>query len=188
MAHRLQLLTPVCRFVLAVLGVVSIVACSSSDDDAPDGGDAIRTVTIGEGDDDGEGFTELVEGGDAHLHYGTQGGFHLFIAVRVTGFDERRLVVEVQAWRDDLDLDLPANQLVHEVDLEPVGPDGALQTIAADRLILCPNPTGIGSVDKTLRLSMTARDSFHHEARRDVTVVTRCPEGDGRCPPTCAGD
>jgi hypothetical protein len=161
--------------------------CGDDDDDDPDGGGP-RTIEIGQGDEEGQGFSLLEDGGDAKLRYGTQGGFHIFFAAQVTGFDERRLVFDIRAYRDDLDEETPANQMQRALDLEPLGPDGMLVTTQSDRLILCPNPAGIGSDGKPYRLWVSVRDGHGRTAEDEVNVTTICPAADDRCPPTCAGD
>jgi len=177
-----------CRWATTLLIVSSLGLGCGDDDDDPDGGDTPRTLEIGQGDEEGQGCTLLEDGGVANLRYGTQGGFHIFFAAQVTGFDERRLVFDIRAYRDDLDPETPANQMQRALDLEPLGAEGMLVTTQADRLILCPNPAGIGSVDKPYHLWVTVRDSYGHTAHDEVNVTTVCPEGDDRCPPTCAGD
>lgn len=193
LVHGAQRLLPcagMCRLVLLMGISLVAAACTGDGGDDSDGGTVggERTLEIGQGDDEGQGCTPLVDGGDAQLHYGSQGGFHIFFAAQVMGFDERRLVFDIRAYRDDLPGDIPANQMQRALDLEPLGPDGMLVTTQADRLILCPNPAGIGSVDKPYRLWVTVRDSFGHTAHDEVSVTTVCPAGDERCPPTCAGD
>ena len=193
MARRLHRFSTMCRRRLPEALLLSVLlgatAGCAGDDDDPDGGQPTeRTVQIGQGDDEGQGFTLLEDGDEDLLHYGSQGGFHVFFAARVTGFEERRLVFDIRAYRDDLGENTSANQMQRLLDLEPVGPDGDLVTTQADRLILCPNPTGIGSDGKPYRLWTTVRDSFGRTAQTEVNVTTVCPPDDERCPPTCAGD
>jgi len=174
---------------LAFALLALLVGCVGDDDDADAGQNGVpRSVVIGHGDDEGQGFTALGDGDEDLLHYGSQGGFHVFFAARVTGFDERRLVFDIRAYRDDLGENVSANQMQRLLDLEPVGPDGNLVTTQADRLILCPSPTGIGSDGKPYRLWVNVRDSFGRTAHAEVNVTTVCPAEDDRCPPTCAGD
>lgn len=177
-----------CRRLSTLALALLAGACTSDVGDEPDAGDVPRTLQIGQGDDEGQGCTLLEEGGDANLHYGSQGGFHIFFAAEVTGFDERRLIFDIRAYRDDLPVENAANQMQRALDLEPLGADGTLVTTQADRLILCPNPTGIGADGKPYRIWVTVRDSFGHTAHDEVDVTTVCPAGDDRCPPTCAGD
>lgn len=177
-----------CRLGLLVLIVSALLPACGDDDDDDDTSGVPRTLEIGQGDEEGQGFALLEDGDDANLRYGTQGGFHIFFAAQVTGFDERRLVFDIRAYRDDLDPETPANQMQRALDLEPVGPDGTLVTTQADRLILCPNPAGIGSVDKPYHLWVSVRDGHGRTAQDEVNVTTVCPADDDRCPPTCAGD
>ena len=177
------------RAITLAMLLLAAPGCAADDDDDTGQGGGPRTLEIGQGDDEGQGCTLLQDGDDAHLHYGSQGGFHIYFAAQVKGFDERRLIFDIRAYRDDLGADEPpANQMQRVLDLEPLGADGTLVTTQADRLILCPSPSGIGSDGKPYRLWVTVRDSFGHNAHDEVNVTTVCPSDDPRCPPTCAGD
>jgi hypothetical protein len=175
--------------LLTALGLLLIApACPGGGHD-PDGGDpAPTTVVIGQGDDEGQGFTSLEDGGEALLHYGAQGGFHVFFAAEVTGFIERRVTFEIRAYRDDLEEGRAVSEMRRALDLEPSDGAGALVTAQAERVILCPSPTGIGADGKPYRLWVTVEGDSGHTAHAEVDVTTVCPTGDARCPAICAGE
>jgi hypothetical protein len=115
-------------------------------------------------------FVALEDGAELELVPGAQGGFHVDMSLRVSGFDRSRQVqvdretrrddtgdlVATTAFRSDID---EAGILTHEV---PV--------------FLCPAPVGISVADEPLEVRVEVSSDAIGEA--SVAFVPRCPSGD----------
>ncbi len=71
--------------VAAVILCVALSGCDVEDDPGQDAGPLLGDLLVGGALSDGTGFVELVDGADAELVSGAQGGFHVWINVRVQG-------------------------------------------------------------------------------------------------------
>ncbi|MCK6548487.1 hypothetical protein L6R52_21755 [Myxococcota bacterium] len=177
---------------LAFILLSSTAACGAGAAIEPPAG---GTIVIGAGHDDGRaGFLALTDGSDLVVAPGSQGGFHVFLNVRLSAADmnpTNTLYLERRARRvsdDEL-----VSQARHRVGFAPSPDvDGYFDTAAPFRLFLCPTPVGVAIRDATLALTIRAfveeRDTTP-VAEGAVTFTPRCPDDDQRafCEMICSG-
>jgi hypothetical protein len=180
------------RRIVCLIGL-ALAACGSEPDPPVD--PEFGPLTIGGGLEDGSsGFVELTNGQDVTLVPGAQGGFHVYLNVRVeekSMGDQMALYIDRKARRVDTDqLVSQARQLAP---FEPSAEAGYFDTARPMLMFLCPAPAGIQVFDKTLIVK--ALGLLHHMdaepiAEGTVTITPRCPEGGQRafCEDICSGN
>lgn len=140
-------------------------------------------LEVGGGHEGGEpGFVPLEVGQELVLEPGAQGGFHVFINVRVSeggmAFVGDRPLLYREARR------VETGELVsrskHRTRLVPspeVG--GRFETEKSIPLFLCPTPIGIPVADELLELDVRAvREEDDEPVSGKVRFLPRCPTGD----------
>ncbi len=123
-----------------------------------------------------DGFAPLVDGQEVSLVAGAQGGFHVWMNVRVHGAAPDPAVIARSAHRvADGALVLRSTTAVEL--------DAAGVTLAPLPLFMCPSPVGLSVVDTPIRFELRLET-----ARRAVTLVPRCPpEARELCLKICTG-
>lgn len=151
-------------------------------------------MTLGGGTEDGEpGFVDLQEGQDVPLVPGAQGGFHVYLNVRIEEASmpaDRSLYIDRRARREDNDKLVSQNrQRITFVE----GPEGYFDSEASMLMFLCPAPIGIKVNDQPLVVRVNARVDHTSEeilAEGTVRLTPRCPSGQQAefCARICSGD
>lgn len=172
-----------------LLGSLFAVACGAAGgEDQADAGFSSGEMWLGGADPDGQGFVELVSGADAELIPGAQGGFHVWIGVRVQKA-AGHLYIEHQARRQfDGALVLAGSRRVLDV------PEDAMtdwwQSPFAAPSFMCPAPVGLRVVDEPLVFSsILSTEDGQVIARDELVLVPRCPVGEyaAFCAQICSG-
>ncbi len=149
-------------------------------------------IQVGGGADDGSpGFVSLNDGANITLQPGSQGGFHVYINVRMNeglmgSFD--RMVLDRKARRVDTE------QLVSKSNTDPMMvpamEDGLVETAKSIPLFMCPTPVGIAVQDREIELEVTATDVADGAGpRTTLRFVPKCPSGPQKefCERICNG-
>jgi hypothetical protein len=145
------------------------------------------TLTIGGTAVDGTGFVPLT--GDQLLVAGAQGGFHVWLKVRVRGGAPGKVDLHRTARRSEDDRLLL--QAENTLDIGEPNDDGVWELHDPYPTFLCPTPLGVDLIDRPVRFHVTmSRDdgSIIDEAESEATP--RCPtDGSAEfCQRICAGD
>lgn len=170
----------------AVVLCVALAGCGAEDPPGPDSGPLLGDLLVGGALSDGTGFVELVDGADAELVPGAQGGFHIWINVRVQGV-AGPLYLEREARRmSDGALVLAGSRQALEV------PEDAMadwwESPAAAPSFMCPAPVGIQVFDNELLFSVTLSDRDGAVLAQDeLILVPRCPVDNDFCASICDG-
>jgi hypothetical protein len=137
---------------------------------------------------DGTGFIDVADGADAELVAGAQGGFHVWVNVRVHGAAGALGLVREARRVEDGELVLLGLEQPLEV------PEDAMtdwwESPRAVPSFMCPTPIGIGIVDRPIRITVQLTSETDELLGEDeVTVTPRCPTGDGAtwCHDICSG-
>jgi hypothetical protein len=183
-----------------VLGVLLFLfsACGGKVTETPqDAGTQTATtaLVLGGGLDDGSpGFVGLTDGQDVPLVAGAQGGFHVYLNVRIEEAamtPNRSLFIDRRARREDTDQLVSQNrQLITFVEAPE---SGYFDSERPMLMFLCPAPIGIQVHDKTLSVRVNARVDHNTEellAEGTVRFTPRCPTGDQEefCRSICSGE
>jgi hypothetical protein len=141
-------------------------------------------LTLGGFEGDGGSFVPLVDGADATLVEGAQGGFHVWMEFRLANAPAEHVDVTRLAHRvSDNALVLRA---VGTYDIPQMPPGQPWESPEPARMFMCPSPIGIRVVDEQIRYDV----SFGHEEGTDangmpivhevahgtITLVPRCPD------------
>jgi hypothetical protein len=145
-------------------------------------------VVAGNASAGGDDFIAAADGDDAELVAGAQGGFHVWINVRLKGTSGPvYLVHEARRVSDDT-LVLRGNRQVMEV------PDDAMEdwweSPSAAPAFMCPSPIGIRIYDEEIRFTVEVRDTEDTPLASDeILLVPRCPavEQHEFCIEICSG-
>jgi hypothetical protein len=185
------------RRALAIAAALLAAGCAGSDPGTgePDGGggdaDAGVELTgdllLGGADDSGAGFVDLVDGADAPLIAGAQGGYHVWTSLRARNMKgELRIDREARRVADGvLVLVVPTQELLV--------PDEAMEDWWLDPApvpnFMCPTPIGIQVHDQAIEFTSWVRTVDGDLVGRDsITLVPRCPAGDeANCHARCSG-
>lgn len=149
-------------------------------------------LEIGAGASDGSpGFITLTDGQDVTLSPGAQGGFHIFLNIRVDAVDvpgSGALYVDRKARRESTD-EL-VSQTRHRASMARSS-DGYYDTAMSFRLFLCPTPIGIPVRDEMLVIRIGVledEDDTEPKAEGTIRLRPRCPSDQGDfCARICAG-
>lgn len=175
------------RALFIVVACLGLAACEVEDggvDPQPLEGE----VEAGGAMLDGNGFVALLDGADAELVPGAQGGFHVWINVRVQGV-AGPLYLERTARRvSDDALVLAGSRRALEI------PDDAMdswwESPEATPSFMCPSPIGIKVFDQELTFTVRVLDRDDAVLAEDeLIVVPRCPTGEHAdfCARICSG-
>src|SRR5688572_22592811 len=158
----------------AALLLCAELAAACGADEAPV--ETPAELQVGTADRDGTGFHDVAEGADAELVAGAQGGFHVWVNVRVQGAaGVLGLSREARRVEDE--------QLVLRALEQPLEVPGDAMTAwwespRAVPSFMCPTPIGVGVVDRAIRIEVLLLDDADAVLGIDtVTVTPRCPIG-----------
>jgi hypothetical protein len=170
---------------LALTGVLGVIACDAEDTGPPPSESA--ELLVGGALADGTGFVDLDDGADAELVPGAQGGFHVWINVRVLGAAGPLRIAREARRLSDGALVLAGSR--HRIEV----PSEAMQTWwtspVAAASFMCPSPVGITVFDDEMEFTVRLEDDEGTEIARDrLVVVPRCPaDKAGFCVSICSG-
>jgi len=118
-------------------------------------------------------FVALVDGQDATLVEGAQGGFHVWLKLRVAG-GPRALTLAKTAYRvSDNALVLRTTGALLQVGAP--GPGGTWELPTATPMFMCPSPIGIKVIDTPISYEITLSDGAATVAHGQVTLTPHCP-------------
>ena len=141
---------------------------------APSGPLTVELGNLADPLDDKSAWVPWVDGQDAVLEPGVQGGFHVLMKMRVSGPMPARFVLNKWARRVD-DEKLVLRSMI------TVEPDGSRTATGAwemdgTRMFMCPSPIGISVIDRRIRFEVIlADDGGVQLGRGAVTLQPRCP-------------
>lgn len=137
-------------------------------------------IEIGVGSETLTVFEPLPDDGVLPLYAGPQGGYHVFIQVRLVGLQSDSITLTRRLLDPD-DLTLIRSQ---EATLPFACPAGETKWILSqDQLTyICPSTApGYSSHDRDLLLDVTARDQDDNVLPASAMIHPVCPEGDDTC-------
>jgi hypothetical protein len=137
---------------------------------------------------DGTGFAEVVPGADVELVPGSQGGFHVWIGVRVHG-EAGLLLLEREARRDRDDA-LVLRGVAQAIEVPGDAVVGWWESPTASPAFMCPSPLGLQVYDEEIRFAIRLLDGAGQVLAEDELRLTpRCPTGDHHqfCLDICSG-
>ncbi len=173
---------------LVLLPLLGLAACEAEEGPFADAGPLAGELEAGGAALDGQGFVELEDGADAELVPGAQGGFHVWINVRVHGV-AGPLYLEREARRaSDGALVLAGSRRALEV--PPDAMDDWWENPTAAPSFMCPSPIGIRVFDEELLFTVRLLDDSDRVVAEDqLIVVPRCPTGEHAdfCASICSG-
>lgn len=178
------------------LAVLVFAACGGGPGEEKPDGAVYGPLTIGGGPDDGSaGFVPLTEGQDVTLVPGAQGGFHVYLNVRVEAKsmgEDQTLYIDRKARRVD------TNELVSQnrqlMMFTETSSSGAMfETVKPMLMFLCPAPLGIRVDDQPLLVRVQGLLDHKDDepiAEGTTTLTPRCPAGDKYdfCIKICSGN
>lgn len=182
------------RVPMLVAGLLLAAGCGGEEPVPPVG--SVGSLFVGGGGEDGaQGFVEFADGQDVTLIPGSQGGFHVFVHVRVEeavmDAASTKLTLDRKARRDTTG-EL-VSQSKHRATFIHSTVDGLLETEKAIPMFLCPSPIGIPVADETLvvRVRALGEEEEEEEAKAEgaLRLVPRCPTDDQAefCRRICSG-
>jgi hypothetical protein len=163
---------------------LSLAACGGGEEPVPTEAELLAGTTH----PDGTGFLDVVEGADAELVAGAQGGFHVWLKVRVHGVSGAFALLREARRADDEELVLRALEQPLEVPEDAM--TGWWEQPTAVPSFMCPTPIGIGIVDRPIRIQVRLVDEADALlGEDDVTVTPRCAAGTNEqwCYDICSG-
>ena len=125
--------------------------------------------------DPGAPFVPLIDGQDATLVEGAQGGFHVWLRYRVQPAHAEHVLIVRGAHRQH---DGKVVLRIPPADLDVGTPDaqGGWEPPMASPMFMCPSPIGISVVDVPIVFEVTLTDSAGQTlSHGQVTLVPRCP-------------
>jgi len=159
--------------VLAAFVAVAI-SCGAGGDDP--GEPAIPILIAGTANALGEGFVPVSDGDEVSLIPGTQGGFHVWISVRIQGVDgdfylthDARRVSDGQLVLRGLPRAIAISQSQDR--------DTWWESPRAGPAFMCPVPIGLGIVDQEIRFDITLSTLRGDVVATDqITLIPHCPD------------
>lgn len=180
----------------APLALLASLACGTElappDGGSPDTGLEVAEIQVGTGRLDGSaGFVEQLEGSPIELSPGAQGGFHVFVNLRVPAELIREhgdvITVRRHARRERDRVLVSRTERLEQLVLR----DGAYETETSLLLFMCPTPIGIEVADEaiTLQVELLDEPGGTPVGAGSMRYVPVCPEGDVRefCLDICFG-
>jgi hypothetical protein len=173
------------RAIAITAALVTALGCSELE---PEPEPAAGEALAGSAAADGSGFVPVDDGAGVELIPGAQGGFHVWLNVKVQGL-AGRVLFERRARRVS-DGVLVFRGLRQLLDI----PEDAMETWwdnpLATPAFMCPSPIGIKVYDEELvfEIEITGEDG-EVLATDQLILVPRCPEGEQAefCRQICAG-
>lgn len=176
---------------LLLFATMTFAGCGST---GPVGPEPAGELVIGGGHDDGSpGFVELGDTVDLELAPGAQGGFHVYLNVRVPASimnPTNEVYLERQARRETTgELASQARQRARFV---RAADPAWFETEEPFRMFMCPTPVGVPVRDEVLLLRVRAFEESADTAPRaegELRFRPRCPAGDQAefCARICSG-
>ena len=148
---------------------------------------AVAALQLGGALPDGTGFHAL--SGNAELVPGAQGGFHVWLKLRLRGLPSGQRVRFHYEARREGDGRL-ISQGERGFDMGPAGASGAFETPEPIPVFMCPPPLGLRVMDTPLRFNLTLSTEDGALLGSATTSLTpRCPSGEQAefCNRICAG-
>ncbi len=177
--------------VAAVLILASTVlgGCGDASDDS--GGEDGVSVQLGVADSNGTGYSTVDDGTEVTLIPGSQGGFHVWINMRLYGVtDSAWIEVEARRLRDMALVFRGLPRRVVVSGSEPTLEDDAWESPVGIPAFMCPSPLGIQVFDEELQFSIYVLDEEDQRVAEDhLILIPHCPDGDSAefCRDICAG-
>lgn len=166
--------------------VLALVVCLGCQAKAPivPGNEKMELLGSPAGD---PAFSELVDGEDVKLAYGAQGGFHVWMKLKVSGVAPGEVTMVREAHR--LDDGKPVlRPPPGTLDVGDAGEDGAWEQPMPMPMFMCPSPIGVRVIDVPVVFSIALSEGDRPLAHAQVTVVPRCPVDAGSfCESICSG-
>ncbi len=134
-------------------------------------------------------WVDIVDGQDAELHPGAQGGFHIWLLYRTVGISGS---VTVNRQSDRVAPDGSVQRVLTTQGVQQIAEGPSWQLPAPIPNFTCPTPIGVNVIDQPLEMSVKVQaqdgsESGHGRAR----VTVRCPpDGDPQrtfCLQICSG-
>lgn len=124
---------------------------------------------------DGEGFIPVDDGTEVELIPGSQGGFHVWLGIRVHGVTGKvYLEREARRLHDDV---LVFRGIPRAVDIPAEAMDEWWQPDAATPAFMCPSPIGVQVHDQELVFDVSLTDEQGAVLATDqLILLPRCPE------------
>ncbi|HTM19602.1 MAG TPA: hypothetical protein VL172_03815 [Kofleriaceae bacterium] len=169
------------------LAIVLLLApgCAGQEDHPPPG-DA--ELYAGSAAQDGTGFVEVSDGQEVELIPGAQGGFHVWINVRVHAA-AGELFVTHEARRVDDDA-LVLRGLPQPLEVPDSAMDDWWESPAAGPAFMCPAPLGLQVFDQAIEYTVRLTTEDEQVLAEDQVILEpHCPAGDQNafCLEICAG-
>jgi hypothetical protein len=171
------------RRLAAIALALAGCAAGSGAPPPPDGPGNMLLGTIGASAE----WVALTDGQDATLVEGAQGGFHVWMKVRVDGVapGELGFVREAHRLSDNVPVLRPPPGTLTVG--EP-GPDGWWEQPMPMPMFMCPSPIGISVIDTPIVFTIDLRDGNSDVAGASITLVPRCPaDAVAFCQKICTG-
>jgi len=169
--------------VLVSLVLLASAGCGGEEEPPTEG-----ELEAGSSAVDGTGFIDVVDGDEVELVPGAQGGFHVWINVRVHGA-AGALYVERDARRVS-DGALVLRGLPQPVDVPTQAMDDWWESPSAGPAFMCPSPLGIQVFDEEIEYTVRLVDDAEQVLAEDhIVLLPRCPAGDQHdfCLEICSG-
>lgn len=174
------------RHLHALLAIV-ICGCSEPRAAAVDAASTPDTplaqLTLGTAAVDGDGFSPLL--GDQTLVAGPQGGFHVWLKLRVVGFPAgpatlHRSASAVATGASLLDIDSGIQV--------GAAADGSWEQPSPLPLFLCPTPAGVSIIDQMVRADIALTSAGLDQLTATTTFTAHCPDdAHTACIELCSG-
>ena len=148
------------------------------------------TLITGTSNFDGSGHVTIQDGQDVTLVPGAQGGFHVWLSIRIKDASGK-LYLDREARRtSDQKLILRGQQQLIEVPNKSSTNDEWYQIPDPLPAFMCPSPIGIQVFDDQITFKVILRNEDEEIIAEDeVTLMPRCPEKEHRdfCMSICQG-
>ena len=159
---------------IALFGLFAI-GCGGPEGPLPDplpGALEIGTVT----GVDGSGFAAVADGTELTLTPGAQGGFHIWVNVRVSGLvGEHYLEWDARRVADDV---LVSRAIPQYLDVSETAMEDWWENPIGMPSFMCPTPLGVKVFDEELYFDVRVVDEDEQTVAEDtLLVVARCPDG-----------
>ncbi len=170
-----------------------IAACGGPTAPEPGTGHLYIGTAVGMGSDPSTlSYAPLQDNTELMLEPGAQGGFHVFLHLRVDDFaiadmGDRPLL---QRWARRVDTHDLVSRAKRTHAFIPSDEPGILELDRAIPLFLCPTLIGIAVANEPLELEIElSRDEMSPPLKADIRFTPRCPEGDQKefCRNICFG-
>src|SRR5215208_2424513 len=140
------------RLAVAAAALVGVAGAACAAD--PDGPPAVYDAELlaGGADEYGDGFIELPDYSDVDLVPGAQGGFHVWVNVRVHGI-EGPVVIEREARRVN-DGALVLRGVEQPLDVPTDAMEDWWESPTGTPAFMCPTPIGLSILDEPIRITI----------------------------------